>query len=111
MRGYEDRQPLLFSFSVCPEDRVPAKHPLRFVKADVEKILLEMSPEFESLYADRGRPSIPPEQLLKAILLMALYSVRSERQFCEQLSYNILFRWFRDVSADYPGARRPSATP
>lgn len=94
MRGYEDRQPLLFSFSVCPEDRVPAKHPLRFVKADVEKILLEMSPEFESLYADRGRPSIPPEQLLKAILLMALYSVRSERQFCEQLSYNILFRWF-----------------
>jgi len=85
---------LLFRFSVCPEDRVPAKHPLRIFKADVEKILVKMYPEFDSLSADRGRPSIPPEQLLKSILLMSLYSVRSERQFFEQLSYTILFRWF-----------------
>ena len=77
MRGRENRQSELFSYFVCPEERVPAKHPLRLIKADVERVLQSMSPEFDKLYKKRGRPSIPPEQLLKGILLMALFSIRS----------------------------------
>lgn len=100
MRGRENRQSELFSYFVCPEERVPAKHPLRLIKADVERVLQSMSPEFDKLYKKRGRPSIPPEQLLKGILLMALFSIRSERQFCEQLEYNVLFRWFLEMTWD-----------
>jgi len=66
VRGHENRQSELFSYFVCPEERVPAKHPLRLIKADVERVLHSMSPEFDKLYKKRGRPSIPPEQLLKA---------------------------------------------
>jgi len=79
---------------VDPEALVPAGHPIRAVRRLADEALAELSPLFERMYAEVGRPSIPPEQLLKASLLMALYSVRSERAFCEQLGYNLLFRWF-----------------
>ena len=102
MRGHVDRQSEMFSYRISPEERVPKNHPLRFIKADVEKILLKMSPEFEKLYSATGRPSIPPETLMKAMLLIAFFTVRSDRQFCEQLDYNILFRWFLDMSMDEP---------
>jgi transposase len=82
---------------MSPEDRIPADHPLRAIKKLADKALRELSPVFEAMYAGTGRPSIPPERLLKATLLMALYTVRSERQFCEQLDYNLLFRWFLDM--------------
>jgi transposase len=80
--------------------RVPADHPLRGIKARVDKVLVQLSPLFDELYADEGRPSIPPEQLLKSRILMALYSVRSERLFCEQLAYNLLWLWFLDRELD-----------
>ena len=76
---------------VSPESRVPAEHPLREIKRLVERALRRLSPVFDVMYAATGRPSVPPEQLLKGGLLMALYTVRSERQFCEQLNYNLLF--------------------
>lgn len=79
------------------EELVPAEHPIRTVKVLADAALERMSAEFDSLYSKRGRKSIPPEQLLKSMLLMALYSLRSERQFCEQLRYNLLFRWFLDM--------------
>jgi transposase len=75
---------------------VPADHPLRAIKRRVDAVLEKLSPLFDELYEDRGRPSIPPEQLLKARVLTALYSVRSERLFCEQLAYNLLWLWFLD---------------
>lgn len=80
-----------------PEDFVPKGHPIRLVKKLADAALKELSAEFDEMYSTRGRPSIPPEVLLKSSLLMALYSVRSERLFCEQLGYNLLFRWFLDV--------------
>ena len=83
---------------LSPEDRVPANHPLREVKRLAEAALDEMSPLFQEMYSAMGRPSIPPEQLLKAQLLIALYTIRSERLFCEQLDYNMLFRWFLNMS-------------
>jgi transposase len=83
---------------VSPEQRVPADHPLRKVKQLADETLAALSPTFDAMYAGGGRPSIPPERLLKATLLMAFYSVRSERLFCEQLDYNLLFRWFLDMS-------------
>jgi len=75
---------------------VPANHPLRAIKRHVDTVLQKLSPLFDDLYADEGRGSIPPEQLLKARVLTALYSVRSERLFCEQLGYNLLWLWFLD---------------
>jgi transposase len=86
-----------------PESRVPAEHPLRSIKAEADAVLGSMSADFDRLYADTGRPSIPPERLLKASLLIALYSVRSDRVFCEMLDYNILFRWFLDMNLEQPG--------
>jgi transposase len=86
-----------------PEQRVPANHPIRLIKALTEVALKELSPLFEQMYRELGRPSIPPERLLKASLLMALYTVRSERMLCEQLEYNLLFRWFLDLNWDEPG--------
>jgi len=80
--------------------RIPSDHPLRAIKPRVEAALKKLSPLFDELYAAKGRPSIPPEQLLKAKLLMALYSVRSERLFCEQLGYNLLWLWFLDRELD-----------
>jgi transposase len=79
------------------EARVPPEHPLRTIKALADQALAAMSPIFDGMYAEIGRPSVPPERLLKACLLIALYSVRSERAFCEELDYNLLFRWFMDM--------------
>lgn len=101
MRG-DDRQPNhLFSY-VSAEARVPAGHPLRAIRTQVDALLREMSPDFDRLYATVGRPSIPPERLLRAQLLQLFYSVRSERLLMEQLDYNILFRWFVGLELDEP---------
>ena len=99
MRGHVDSQNSLFSyFSI--EERIPAGHPLRAIKVKADAVLASMSAAFAAMYAEGGRPSIAPERLLKASLLIALYSVRSERLFCEQLDYNMLFRWFLDMDLD-----------
>jgi transposase len=82
---------------MSPEQRVPADHPLRSIKRLAAEALKRMSATFDAMYSEVGRPSIPPERLLKATLLMAFYTVRSERLFCEQLGYNLLFRWFLDM--------------
>jgi transposase len=99
MRGYESHQAGLFSY-VSPEARVPADHPLRAIRVDADEALRRMSRVFNQMYADGGRQSVPPETLLKSTLLMALYTVRSERLFCEMLEYNLLFRWFLGLSID-----------
>jgi transposase len=101
MRGVDDKQATMFSV-VSPERRVPADHPLRRIKAMTDEILAGLSSTFDAMYSHVGRPSIPPERLLKSQVLMALYTVRSDRQFCEQLDYNLLFRWFLDMNADEP---------
>lgn len=89
----------MFSY-VRLEERVPRDHPLRAIRALVDAVLAELSPEFAKLYSRVGRPSIPPEHLLRALLLQAFYTVRSERQLMEQLDYNLLFRWFIGLSMD-----------
>jgi transposase len=89
----------MFSYVSC-EARVPADHPLRAIRAIVGAALEELSPRFETLYAKAGRPSIAPEKLLRALLLQAFYTIRSERQLIEQLDYNLLFRWFVGLSMD-----------
>jgi transposase len=99
MRGAESHQSPLFSY-VSLEDRIPKDHPLRVIKALVDPILRDLSPQFDALYATKGRPSIPPEMLLRALLLQILYSVRSERMLMEQLDYNLLFRWFVGLNLD-----------
>jgi transposase len=99
MRGTEQLQESMFSY-ITPEKRVPKDHPLRPMRIMVDEILSGMNKDFEGMYAKVGRPSIPPEKLLKALLLQALYSVRSERMLMEQLEYNILFRWFVGFSMD-----------
>jgi transposase len=96
MRGQARSQPEFLTL-LSPESVVPQDHPLREIKRRVDEVLRQMSPLFHRMYADEGRPSIPPERLLKAKLLIALYSVRSETLFCEQLGYNLLFRWFLDM--------------
>ncbi len=83
-------------------DRVPARHPLRPLKQLADAALADLSPVFYELYEANGRASVPPERLLKSMLLIALFSVRSERQFCEQLDYNLLFRWFLDMDMVEP---------
>ena len=102
MRGQVDPQGSIFSY-FSPEDRVPEDHPLRSIKGDADAVLASLSREIDELYASTGRPSIPPERLLKASLLIALYSVRGDRMFCEMLDYNILFRWFLDMSLEERG--------
>src|SRR6266436_5670385 len=99
MRGSDPKQDGMFSY-VSPEQRVPAEHPLRPLRTMVDDILKEMSPRFAKLYAETGRPSIPPERLLRALLLQILYTVRSERLLIEQLNYNLLFRWFVGMDMD-----------
>lgn len=99
MRGDVKKQETMFSLRT-PGDRVPKDHPLRRIKDMADAALAALSPTFDKMYSGTGRPSIPPEQLLKASLLMALYSVRSERMFCEQLEYNLLFRWFLDMGME-----------
>jgi transposase len=101
MRGQAKSQPEFLTL-LCPESVVPQDHPLREIKRRVDQVLRDMSALFNRMYADEGRPSIPPERLLKAKLLIALYSVRSETLFCEQLGYNLLFRWFLDMDLTEP---------
>src|SRR5688572_4286464 len=93
MRGREAEQRMLFSY-VNIETRIPREHPLRLIKSLVDTVLRDLSPRFDTMYARGGRPSVPPEQLLRALLIQILYSVRSERLLMEQLDYNLLFRWF-----------------
>jgi transposase len=99
MRGADQRSEGIFSY-VRLEQRVPADHPLRAIRDLVDAALKELSRDFGRLYSREGRPSIPPERLLRALLLQAFYTVRSERQLMEQLDYNLLFRWFVGLSMD-----------
>lgn len=101
MRGEAERQIGMLSL-VTPEQRVRGDHPLRHIKPLADAVLKDLSPTFEKMYSRTGRPSIPPERLLKASLLMGFYTVRSERLFCEQLDYNLRFRWFLDMGLDEP---------
>ncbi len=96
MRGESRKQATMLSL-ISPETRVPADHPLRGIKRLADEVLSRLTDAFEVLYSSTGRPSIPPENLLKSTVLMALYSIPSERRFCEQLDYNLLFRWFLDM--------------
>src|SRR5258707_4748838 len=91
----------MFSY-VSLEARIPADHPLRPMRAMVDEALKRLSRRFSALYADSGRPSIPPERLMRALLLQVLYSIRSERQLMEQLEYNLLYRWFVGLGIDDP---------
>jgi len=97
MRGRSETQVTMLS-GLTADQLVPGDHPIRQIKPIVDKALRELSPTFTRMYAETGRPSIPPEHLLKACLLIALYSVRSERQFCERLRYDLLFKWFLDLN-------------
>ena len=101
MRGRREPQAMMLAF-VDLEERVPLDHPLRVIKQFADRALAELSPVFDQMYAAGGRPSIPPERLLKASLLIALYSVRSERAFCEELDFHLLYRWFLDMSLMEP---------
>jgi len=101
MRGADDRSDFLFSY-VSPEHRVPADHPLRPIRTMTDAALERLTDRFETMYSDMGRPSIPPEQLLRALLLQHLYSIRSERLLIEELDYNLLFRWFVGLGMDEP---------
>ena len=101
MRGHDEQTTHMFSY-LSPEQRVPADHPLRAVRALTDEALQTMSRRFASLYATTGRPAIPPEQLLRALLLQVLYTVRSERLLMEELNYNLLFRWFVGLNMDDP---------
>lgn len=101
MRGADVHATELFSY-ISPERRVPAAHPLRVIRQMTDRILATLSPTFSKIYAKVGRPSIPPEKLLRALLLQVLYTIRSERLLMEQLEYNLLFRWFVGLNMDDP---------
>jgi len=101
MRGSDQRTGALFSF-VDLDERVPQRHPLRKIRQIVNEALVALDADFSRLYASDGRPSIAPEKLLRASLLQAFFSVRSERQLMEQLDYNLLFRWFVGLGVDDP---------
>src|SRR6266700_932970 len=99
MRGADQQQSHIFSY-LSPEERVRKDHPLRSVRALVDEVLQQLSPQFDAMYARVGRPSIPPEQLLRAQLLQMLYSIRSERLLMEEIDYSMLFRWFIGLNLD-----------
>ena len=99
MRGTDRQQSAMFSY-VSPESRVPADHPLRATRAMTNRALERLDRKFRKLYSQTGRPSVPPEQLLRALLLQVLYSIRSERMLMKQLEYNLLFRWFVGLEMD-----------
>ena len=99
MRGDDLQQEAMFSY-LSPEARVPRDHPLRPIRDMVNQALAELSGEFQAMYSREGRPSIPPEKLLRALLLQVLYTIRSVRLLMEQLDYNLLFRWFVGLSMD-----------
>ena len=99
MRGQDAQQAAMFSY-VSLEERIPADHPLRAIRAMTDRALAALSPLFSRLYAPTGRESIPPERLLRALLLQVLYTIRSERQLMEQMHYNLLYRWFVNLDID-----------
>ncbi|HWK11427.1 MAG TPA: transposase, partial [Vicinamibacterales bacterium] len=99
MRGADEQPGSMFCY-VSLEERVPQDHPLRAIRRITDRALARLSPQFGTLYVNFGRPSIPPERLLRALLLQALYTIRSERQLMEQLDYNLLFRWFVGLGMD-----------
>ena len=101
MRGPDEQTGDMFSY-LSPEQRVRPDHPLRAIRTMTDQVLRELSPRFRRMYSDIGRPSIPPEQLLRALLLQALYTVRSERLLMEEIDYSILFRWFIGLGLDEP---------
>src|SRR6201988_2173074 len=101
MRGPDHQQAAMFSY-LSPEQRVPSDHPLRAIRLITDTLLKEMSRLFSRMYSQIGRPSIPPEKLLRALLLQVLYTIRSERMLMEQLEYNLLFRWFVGLNMDEP---------
>jgi transposase len=101
MRGNDIRRDGLFSY-VRPESRIPSSHPLRLIRGVADAALKALDTQLATLYAENGRPSIPPEQLLRALLVQAFYTIRSERQLMEQLNYTLLFRWFVGLSVDDP---------
>lgn len=112
MRGTDEAIGSLFSY-VDLEERIPPRHPLRKIRHVVNDALASLDAEFEALYTDFGRPSIPPERLIRASLLQILFSVRSERQLMEQMDYNLMFRWFVGLGIDDPvwGEGRPEICP
>ena len=99
MRGRPERQMAMLT-SLSTEDLIPADHPIRRIRTVVDEVLAQLDGELAAMYSRIGRPSVPPEQLLKATVLMALYSLRSERAFCERLNYDLLFKWFLDLPID-----------
>ena len=99
MRGTPERQLSMLS-SLSTEDLIPADHPIRRIRVVVDEVLAGLDGEFDVMYAASGRRSVPPETLLKATVLMAMYSIRSERAFCERLNYDMLFKWFLDMAID-----------
>lgn len=99
MRGEKQSQ-VSVTCLINVETMIPADHPIRTIKRLLNEVLVRMDAHFDEIYAENGRPSIPPERLLMAKVLMALYSIRSERQFCERLQYDLLFRWFLDLNPD-----------
>src|SRR5829696_5543078 len=101
MRGAPDPQ-LAMLTTLSTEELIPADHPIRRIRAVVDVVLAELDDVFDAMYAAGGRPSVPPETLLKATVLMAMYSIRSERAFCERLNYDLLFKWFLDMRIDQP---------
>lgn len=101
MRGADARQAAML-LAVVADDLVPQDHPIRAIRRIVDQALRELSPLFDQMYAPEGRPSIPPEHLLKSLVLIALYSIRSERQFCERLQYDLLFKWFLNLNIADP---------
>ena len=101
MRGHSDLQSPLFSY-VDLESRIPEQHPIRKIRRIVDQALSELEPEFDAMYAAAGRPSIPPERLIRATLLQILFTIRSERQLCERIDYDLMFRWFVGLGIDDP---------
>ena len=101
MRGQNDQQDAMFSY-ISLDSRIPEDHPLRPLRRMVDEALKGLSPLFDELYSNVGRPSIPPERLLRALLLQVLFTIRSERQLMEQLDYNLLYRWFVGLRMDDP---------
>lgn len=101
MRGLPEHQMTMLTITTA-DSLIPLHHPIRRIRAVVEAVLAQLDTEFEQMYAMIGRPSVPPEQLLKATVLMALYSIRSERAFCERLNYDLLFKWFLDLPIEAP---------
>ena len=101
MRGSDRQQADMYSY-IWPEERVRANHPLRVIRAMADEALKNMSERFDTMYAKIGRPSIPPEKLLRAQLIQILYSIRSERLLMEEIAYRLLFRWFVGMNLDEP---------